>query len=204
MMVGANVNFEDAELYYHQLDQIIARFNNLNSDIKLTHSTLSFMDEAIQWHDLEFDVSYFDMMTLSDRNNNYYTGSYSNRENFKDFIRFSGQTLGSSNKLYAMKFINNQTTNFQTLYDASDKLTMAVAQAQNSDGVSGLSVDTLSNKIAADLFTALQNNLNVTSQMISDTAQKIAGIKTKAGWSWCVKTNSTFLDCPIASQANST
>ena len=184
MMVGANVNFEDAELYYHQLDQIIARFNNLNSDIKLTHSTLSFMDEAIQWHDLEFDVSYFDMMTLSDRNNNYYTGSYSNRENFKDFIRFSGQTLGSSNKLYAMKFINNQTT--------------------NSDGVSGLSVDTLSNKIAADLFTALQNNLNVTSQMISDTAQKIAGIKTKAGWSWCVKTNSTYLDCPIASQANST
>lgn len=90
MLVGANVNFEDAEIYYQQLDQIIARFNYYNADIKLVHSTLSFLDEAIQYHDVELDTHYYDMMTLSDKYGNYYTGSYSNRENFKDFIRSAG------------------------------------------------------------------------------------------------------------------
>lgn len=50
MMVGANVNFMDAELYYSQLDQIIARFNRLNTDIQMTHSTLSFFNELVEYH----------------------------------------------------------------------------------------------------------------------------------------------------------
>ena len=72
MMVGAHVNFMDAELYYSQLDQIIARFNRLNADIQMTHSTLSFFNELVEFHQQEMPVNYFYVMPISDAQNNYF------------------------------------------------------------------------------------------------------------------------------------
>ncbi len=35
---------------------------------------------------------------------------------------------------------------------------------------------------------------------MSEAAENIAGIESKDAWEWCFKQNSTYLDCPIASQ----
>ena len=34
--------------------------------------------------------------------------------------------------------------------------------------------------------------------MIEDAARKAANIESEGKWEWCLKENSTYLDCPIA------
>ena len=109
MMVGSKTNFEDAETYYHQLDQIIERFNKLHQDVQLLHSTLSFVDEVIQYHDIEHEANYFDMMPLTDKHQNWFTGLYSSRENLKGLIKHAGESLSANNKLFSSMILHGET-----------------------------------------------------------------------------------------------
>lgn len=131
LLVGNDVNFEDAETYYHQLDQLIARFNRLHQDVQVFHSTLSFYVEAVHYHDVEFDANYFDMMPIGDNHNNYFTGLYSSRENLKGLISRGSQVLSAHNKLYAAQLINEDLdwSKANKYVNASKILTTVVAEA---------------------------------------------------------------------------
>ncbi len=96
-------------------------------------------------------VNYFDMMPIADKHNNYFTGLYSSRENHKAFIRSGGSTLSALNKLISMEIMNADLKKDKVnLYlEASNRLTEAVAQAQSSDGVSGISRKVLADNIVS-------------------------------------------------------
>ena len=149
MMVGAHVNFMDAELYYSQLDQIIARFNRLNADILMTHSTLSFFNELVEFHQQEMPVNYFDMMPIGDAQNNYFTGLFSSRENHKAFIRSAGQALSAVNKLFSVELMRQNTPQaaVDRCLNASAMLTKAVAEGQSVDAVTGVGRKVLADDI---------------------------------------------------------
>jgi hypothetical protein len=210
MMVGANVNFMDAELYYSQLDQIIARFNRLNTDIQMTHSTLSFFNELVEYHQQEMPVNYFDMMPIGDMHNNYFTGLFSSRENHKAYIRSAGQALSAINKLYSMELMRKDIKmDAVNMYlNASARLTRAVAEGQSIDSVTGVSRKVLADNIVRQISDAMYHSYNVTGQIITEAAKRLAGVELgkNAHWQWCVASlNSTksLLDCPIANMTNS-
>ena len=47
------------------------------------------------------------------------------------------------------------------------------------------------------LFDRIQNNNKVYSELIDKYASK-RGITKNGNWTWCLSTNSTYMDCPIS------
>lgn len=129
MMVGSNVNFEDAEDYYHQMDMMIELFNRNHKDIVLTHSTLSFFDEVIEFHAFDHPTSYFDIMPIADNHHNYFSGLYSSRENLKSMIRRRGKQLSAFSKLFSSAILNDdiKQDRVNRILNVTDELQRAVA-----------------------------------------------------------------------------
>ena len=115
--------------------------------------------------------------------------------------------MSALNKLFSMEIMHADAKqeNVNLYLNASDSLTKAVASAQGSDGVSGVSRRILANKIAYDLYWAMDRAYNVSTEIINEAAMRLAGIETKKGthWEWCVILNNTYKDCPISSRADS-
>lgn len=211
LMVGNDVNFEDADTYYHQLDQMIARFNRLHFDVQLTHSTLSFFSQVVQWHDIPHASSYSDMMPISDHGAtgksgyNFFTGVYSARSNLKGLISRASSTLSAHNKLFAAQMVNPdlEWDKVHAYLNASNLLTQAVAEAQTQDGVTGISQPEMAEQIYQKLQDALEYSTKVAATIIQQASEGMVGIKLndKSTWTWCVQSNltrsMTYEDCPI-------
>lgn len=88
---------------------------------------------------------------------------------------------------------------FEKYYNHSQKLQEAVAEAQSTDGISGLGRESRILKITDKLQDAIDDNNNITSNIIKEAAKKIAGINLKDNqrWTWCAKQSTNYLDCPI-------
>lgn len=158
--------------------------------MQLTHSTLSFFDEVVQFHDVEHDSNYFDMMALADRHQNYFTGLYSSRENLKSLISRASKVVSAHNKLYSAQILYDELEWSKTYkyLNASKKLMSAVSEAQGEDGITGISKIELADKIAQKLQSAIEESTKVTVDIINEAARKIAGIHLSkdAKWSWCI------------------
>ncbi|CDW86710.1 glycosyl hydrolases family 38 protein [Stylonychia lemnae] len=202
MFIGAKLNFEDGDIYFDQLDDLITEFNKNNDQVQLTHSTLSFYDETIQAHDFEFPVNYYDLLPLTDNGIRYFTGLYTTRPNLKAIIRRASQELHASNKLFALRMIDSglhNDTSYQNYLNHSINLQEKVAEAQKTEAIGGVSKDERVIDIIDKLQDALDENNKLTTRIIADTAYKIAGIQIKQNqiWNWCVKAGASFFDCPI-------
>lgn len=69
---------------------------------------------------------------------------------------------------------------------------------QHHDGISGTAKQLVADDYAWLLFNAMQTSNEVYSNLIKDEAQKVFGLPKDATFEWCLRTNSTYLDCPVA------
>ena len=80
-----------------------------------------------------------------------------------------------------------------------------MAEAQTADGVSGISKKELADKIAVKLRNSLYKSNKVASTIISEAAEKIAGIQLAKGhtdWNWCFYNTTTDIACPMMQFSN--
>ena len=52
------------------------------------------------------------------------------------------------------------------------------------------------------MYKSIQVNNPVFAEAIAEAAQRLAGIQSNQPWEWCLKENSTYLDCPISNNLN--
>jgi len=111
------------------MDKLIELFNRNHDDIQLTHSTLSFFDEVIEYHAFDHPTSYFDIMPIADNHHNYFSGLYSSRESLKSLIRRGGEQLSAYNKLFSSAILHDdiKPDKVKQILNATDNLNIAIA-----------------------------------------------------------------------------
>ena len=109
LVVGANMNFEKAEYYYMQLENMMTQFNKVNPDIQLAFSTLTQYNEMVSLHDKPMSSYYYDMTPFSDDGQRYFSGQYTSRPNLKKAIREASKLLNSANKLLLSQIFGKST-----------------------------------------------------------------------------------------------
>ena len=60
IMVGSGLNFEKAELYFRQIENMITHFNSHHDDVTILFSTLSHYDLAMAAHKDDLPITYND------------------------------------------------------------------------------------------------------------------------------------------------
>jgi hypothetical protein len=106
MMVGSGQNFEKAEFYLKEIEDIISHINSKYLMIRVVMSTLSHYDSAMSAHKGAFPVSYSDSMVTYTGDGRYYnTGLFTSRPNLKKYIRRASQVLHASSKMVTASLI---------------------------------------------------------------------------------------------------
>ena len=54
MFVGSNINFEKAEFYFEELQELVSTFNKHNDDVKLMFSSLYYYSLSVAKLNKEF------------------------------------------------------------------------------------------------------------------------------------------------------
>lgn len=198
--MGDDFTYMNARMYFESVDKLIIHFNAKYPDITLLYSTPSDYIDAIKTLDVEWPTKYDDMFPYADGDTSYWTGYFTSRSNDKSYIRRGSHNLMASNKLYALKAIDQTTeqTTIDAMLSASHKMFDAMGVNQHHDAVTGTGKQAVANEYAQRIFKSMESNNLVYQSLIEEAASNIAGINSNATWEWCFRENGTFLDCPIA------
>ena len=154
--------------------------------------------DAIAAENIEWPTKYDDLFPYADNENSYWTGYFSSRANDKGYMRRASQTLHSSNKLFALAAIDQTTSDEQVdaMFEAKETMLDVVGVIQHHDGITGTGKQHTADDYTKRIFKALEAVNPVYADAISDLAKSV-GFEAN-DWQWCVRTNSTYLDCPIS------
>jgi len=76
---------------------------------------------------------------------------------------------------------------------------------QHHDAVSGTARQKVAENYNSKIFRGMQSNNKLFTEVLDEMAKKILPtLTTKTQWQWCIRENSTYLDCPTSEYANST
>ncbi len=98
-----------------------------------------------------------------------------------------------------MKVIDQTATDteVQNIMNAYEQMTDAMGVYQHHDGVSGTAKQYVADDYNFKLFTAMQANNLVQTHIVDEHLEKVFGYHA-GEWTWCARTNGTYLDCPVA------
>ena len=80
------------------------------SNIELIYSTPSMYVDAVKAEEIKWPTKYDDMFPYADFDAAYWTGFFSSRPNSKKYMRDASHTYHSSNKLFALAGIQQEST----------------------------------------------------------------------------------------------
>ena len=105
------------------------------------------------------------MFPYSDNLNDYWTGYFTSRPNSKKIIRDGQSTLHSSNKLFALKMLDQKASDdeIRSILTASDKMFDAVGVNTHHDAVTGTGKDA----VAYDYIKRMYKGINATNTVYS-------------------------------------
>jgi len=206
VLFGEDFTYVNAEQNYESLDAMIDYFNAHWSDkYTFQYSTPSDYLNAVNALNHTWPTKYDDMFPYSDNPENYWTGYFSSRANGKAEVRRGSSYLHASSKLYADAAIDlrfTQETDNQTInriLEAKDTMMDAMGIYQHHDAVSGTERQHVAYDYSYRLANATDTNEKMYSDVMLDRVASMSGIMPKQlAWQQCLKTNSTYLDCPIA------
>ena len=69
--------------------------------------------DSVAAQNIAWPTKYDDMFPYADNENSFWTGFFSSRANDKAYMRRASQTLHSSNKLFALASIDQETSDEQ-------------------------------------------------------------------------------------------
>jgi hypothetical protein len=109
------------------------------TNIEFIYSTPSIYVDALAEANIIWPTKYDDMFPYADNDASFWTGYFSSRANDKKYMRDASHTLHSSNKLFALAVIDQETTDVQidAMLTAKAKMMDVVGVIQHHDGITG-------------------------------------------------------------------
>jgi len=171
---GCDFSYANARLNFEQMYKLIEYFNKHNTaNITLMYSTPGEYLDSLYAQNLTWPVKYDDMFPYSDNPQDYWTGYFTSRQAAKKQVRDGQTNLHASNFLYAMKAIQQGTTDaeMQEILDAKDGMLDWMGVYQHHDAVAGTAKQHVADNYVVHLSKEMAKNNKVYGKLISELVQ---------------------------------
>uniref|UniRef100_A0A672YR33 Alpha-mannosidase n=1 Tax=Sphaeramia orbicularis TaxID=375764 RepID=A0A672YR33_9TELE len=158
MTMGSDFQYENANLWYKNLDKLIHYVNaqqDLGSRVNVLYSTPSCYLQELHRANLTWALKTDDFFPYADDAHDFWTGYFSSRPALKRYERLSNSNLQTCNQLEVL----GGPTSTNGPFGKGDSQTMkkAMAVAQHHDAVSGTEKQHVANDYARRLATGWQH-----------------------------------------------
>jgi hypothetical protein len=201
VLFGDDFRYMNAFQNYRNMDNMISYMNKYHGDRFLfKYSTPSEYVDAVAKADIEWPTKYDDMFPYSDNPDSYWTGYFTSRPNDKEQIRRASSNYHASSQLLAQHVISQEATleESNSIIDNKNEMMDTIGIVQHHDAISGTAKQYVADDYAMRVARIMDDNAPFYSQAIEKEINLLSGYKTDEDWAQCFKTNSTYVDCPIA------
>ena len=204
VVFGDDFRYMNAFQNYENLDNMIEYMNEHHSDkYFFRYSTPSEYVDALNKHNVTWPTKYDDMFPYADHPDAYWTGYFSSRANDKEYIRRASQHFHTSTYFYSQKVLDETVSDAQVqgIQEAVGEMMDDLGINQHHDAATGTGKQHVAGDYAHRLFEGMEISNKVYSQLIAEQARMMDTTTPdglRSAWSQCLRTNSSYLDCPIA------
>uniref|UniRef100_A0A8C5CIB9 Lysosomal alpha-mannosidase n=1 Tax=Gadus morhua TaxID=8049 RepID=A0A8C5CIB9_GADMO len=190
MTMGSDFQYENANLWYKNLDKLIRYVNTRQangSQINVLYSTPSCYLQELHRANLTWTLKTDDFFPYADDAHNFWTGYFTSRPALKRYERVSNGRLQTCNQLEVLGGPSSRKGPFGA--GDSETLREAMAVAQHHDAVSG----TEKQHVANDYARRLANGWQHCQVVVSNSLAALSG--SSAGRIYCDNLNVSA--CPL-------
>ncbi|CAK8687802.1 unnamed protein product [Clavelina lepadiformis] len=170
MTMGSDFQYENAIMWFKNLDKLIKYVNAAKKNVTVFYSTPSCYLYALNQADKEWTVKTDDFFPYAERPHSFWTGYFTSRPGLKAYTRESNKFLQVCNQVEASSYFKNHQN---TLSRTSAALKAAMGVAQHHDAVSGTSKQHVANDYAKRLYIGRESCKSVISEVISGSASQL-------------------------------
>ena len=142
VLFGDDFQYMQADQNFAQMDNMIEYMNSKHGNkYNFMYSTPSQYIDAVNKYNVTWPTKYDDGFPYSDKANSYWTGYFTSRPNFKQYVRRASQSFRASGSLFAQRVIAHdlREKELNDIILANYALQDPLAIAQHHDAVSGTS-----------------------------------------------------------------
>ncbi|KAM3623462.1 uncharacterized protein V6R79_011495 [Siganus canaliculatus] len=172
MTMGSDFQYENANLWYKNLDKLIYYVNSLQasgSNVNVLYSTPSCYLQELHKANLTWALKTDDFFPYADDAHDFWTGYFTSRPALKRYERISNSNLQTCNQLEVLGGPVSRTGPFGQ--GDSQTLKKAMAVAQHHDAVSG----TEKQHVANDYARRLANGWQHCQVLVSNSLAALSG-----------------------------
>ncbi|CDW74355.1 glycosyl hydrolases family 38 protein [Stylonychia lemnae] len=201
--LGCDFAYSNAKLYFRNTDRLIKYFNAKVQNIQLVYSTPGSYLDAKKSDNLIFPVKYDDMFPYAGNEDDYWTGYFTSRPNSKKQIKDFSGNFHAFTKLTTMKVLDQSVSNdtVNQILNAKQYMLDQLGINQHHDAVTGTARQHVADDYKQRIYKATQLGNQIQTQILQEQIESLTNIKSSE-WSWCNRTNGTYLDCPIFKYGN--
>ncbi|XP_075939113.1 LOW QUALITY PROTEIN: lysosomal alpha-mannosidase [Anarhichas minor] len=168
MTMGSDFQYENANLWYKNLDKLIRYVNAQQADgirVNVLYSTPSCYLQELHRANLTWALKTDDFFPYADNAHNYWTGYFTSRPALKRYERISNSNLQTCNQLEVLGGPVSRNGPFGK--GDSETMKKAMAVAQHHDAVSGTEKQHVANDYARRLASGWQHCQVLVSNSLS-------------------------------------
>ncbi|XP_010871016.2 lysosomal alpha-mannosidase [Esox lucius] len=195
MTMGSDFQYENANLWYKNLDKLIRYVNQKQvngSNIHVLYSTPSCYLQELHRANLSWTVKRDDFFPYADAAHDFWTGYFTSRPALKRYERISNSYLQICNQMEVLGGPTSRNGSFGV--GNSDTMKKAMAVAQHHDAVSG----TEKQHVADDYARRLANGWTQCQVLVSNTLAALSG--SSAPRVYCEHLNISV--CPLTESSS--
>jgi hypothetical protein len=106
--MGCDFSYTNAKMNFESMDKLIGFINAKYHNTTVMYSTPGTYVKAVSALNVTWPVRYADMFPYADLPEDYWTGYFTSRPNYKKYVRDGQANLLASNKLYSAKVIDQE------------------------------------------------------------------------------------------------
>lgn len=205
-LFGSDFQYKAAAWNYRNLDAMIDYMNENHGDkYFFRYSTPSDYVDILAEKEIAWPTKYDDMFPYASGGTDWWTGYFTSRANAKGYVRRASSNLHSSSTLFAQKVLDQSAnaTEIADILNANYVLRDQLGVLQHHDAVTGTAKQAVADDYNNRLYRGMEENNAQYNKLIADKVRHEFGQAAQADWQQCLRTNSTYLDCPVAQKNTS-
>ncbi|XP_076297759.1 lysosomal alpha-mannosidase II [Lasioglossum baleicum] len=160
LTMGEDFNYQQAEMWYTNLDRLIKYVRELRPDVNIFYSTPSCYLKAVHDADLQWSTKDDDFFPYASDAHSYWTGYFSSRPAVKYFERMGNNLLQVTKQLSVL-------TNFTGHDTQLERFREAMAIMQHHDAVTGTEKQFVANDYARILYKSMETGSKTVATAMS-------------------------------------
>lgn len=188
VLFGDDFQYMQADQNFAQMDNMIEYMNMKHGNkYNFMYSTPSQYIDAINQYNVTWPTKYDDGFPYSDKASSYWTGYFTSRPNFKQYVRRASSSFRASGGLFAQKVIAHdlRAKELTDIILANYALQDPLAIAQHHDAVSGTSREGVVADYEARLFHGMEQSNKQYAKLLAAGIQRTTGFYSDSEWTTC-------------------